>query len=157
MRRRQFRAQYFDNIELLGDPILTECHDQVDVDWGLGRAHPRVPEDQFAVRWTGQIDFMAGTYRIQASSDDGTRVYLDGEVVIDAWRPRPVRTSIAHGHVEAGRHDVVVEYFDRGGHAVARLQWERSTTGWFEWHEDLPMSLSAAEADRTSEVVAPPP
>jgi hypothetical protein len=128
----EFTAEYFDNIDLSGRAFLVECHDRIDFDWGRGRPHPRVPEDHFGVRWSGEFTLSQGTYRFAASTDDGTRVYLDGERIIDAWYPRAVRQTAAYGHVAAGTHSLVVEYFEEAGHAVAQVEWERSTSGWFQ-------------------------
>lgn len=125
-------AEYFDNVDLAGEAFLVECHEEIDFDWGRGRAHPRVPEDHFGVRWSADVTFEEGTYRFQASTDDGTRVHLDGELIIDAWYPRPVRSTVAYGHVPAGRHRLVVEYFEQAGFAVAKVEWERSATGWWQ-------------------------
>jgi hypothetical protein len=135
-----FKAEFFDNVDLTGRAFLVECHERIDFDWGHGRAHPRVPEDHFGVRWSADITFVEGTYRFAARTDDGTRLYLNGETIIDAWSPRPVGTTVAFGHVPAGTHSLVVEYFEQAGHAVAQVEWTRSTTGWFqvpeaEWTE----------------------
>lgn len=127
-----FRAEFFDNVDLAGRVIHVECHEEIHFDWGRGRPHPRVPEDHFGVRWSADVSLGEGTYRFAASTDDGTRVYLDGELIIDAWQPRPVSTTAAYGFVPTGRHTLVVEYFEQAGHAVADLTWERSPTGWFQ-------------------------
>ena len=127
-----FRAEYFDDVELTGRPFLVECHERIDFDWGRGRPHPRVPEDRFGVRWSADLTLGEGTYRFAASTDDGTRVYLDGERIIDVWYPRRVTETAAYGYVPAGRHRLVVEYFELTGHAVARVDWTRAATGWFQ-------------------------
>lgn len=127
-----FTAEYFDDVELTGRAFLVECHERIDFDWGHGRPHPRVPEDHFAVRWSADLLLSEGTYRFAARTDDGTRVYLDGELIIDSWHPRSVRTTEAYGHVPAGPHSLVVEYFEQAGHAGAELAWERASSGWFQ-------------------------
>ena len=138
-----FTAEFFDNTDLAGRAVLVECHEDIDFDWGRGRAHPRVPEDHFGVRWSAAIDLSGGTYRFTASTDDGTRVSLDGEVIIDAWRPRSVGATVAYGFVPEGRHVLVVEYFEQAGFAVARLEWERSRTGWWQALPEPPPWTSA--------------
>jgi hypothetical protein len=127
-----FRGEYFDNVDLTGQAFFVECHERIDFDWGRGRPHPRVPEDHFGVRWSAHITLHEGTYRFAARTDDGTRVYLDGKRIIDAWHPRPARTTVAYGFVPAGRYRLVVEYFEQEGHAIAQVEWERSTTSWFQ-------------------------
>lgn len=125
-----FRAEYFAGTALAGPPVVAACEATVGGNWGRGRAHPRVPEDGFSARWAADLELAAGTYRFALSTDDGTRLFVDGELVIDAWALRPVRTSVAYGALSAGRHRVVVEYFEQDGFAAAQLDWSRSASGW---------------------------
>ena len=140
----QFLVEHFAEVHLEGRPVVQECDETVDEDWGAGRPHPRVPEDRFSTRWTTEVQLAAGTYRFTAGTDDGVRLYVDDVLVIDAWAPRPLRTSVAVGALEAGRHRIVMETFEAGGLAAARLRWERSTSGWFTAPEEHPGHWDAA-------------
>jgi serine/threonine protein kinase len=57
-----------------------------------------------------RLDLPAGTYRLSASSDDGVRVYVDGNRVIDAWWARQSATNDAEVSVAAGSHELRVEF-----------------------------------------------
>ena len=65
--------------------------------------------------------FAAGSYTFTATADDGIRVYLDGALVIDQWRDQSPTTYTATRQVTAGNHELKVEYYERGGGAVARV------------------------------------
>jgi hypothetical protein len=69
---------------------------------GPRSAAPSRPEDRFGVRWSADLTLGEGTYRFAASTDDGTRVYLDGERIIDVWYPRRVTETAAYGYVPRG-------------------------------------------------------
>jgi glucose/arabinose dehydrogenase len=117
-----FAAEYFNNPDLTGPPMVTRDDPAVDFDWGLGGSpDPAVPTDFFSARWTRTMDYAAGTYRFTATGDDGIRVKLDGNVILDGWSDHGPTTYTVDLPVEAGSHTVVVEYYERTGGAIARF------------------------------------
>jgi hypothetical protein len=120
-----WRGQYYSNPWLGGSPILTRADAEIDFDWGTGSPAPGLPSDSFSVRWSRSIPFQAGRYRFTATSDDGIRVYVDGRPIVDEWHDHPVRSYTIDVDLAAGPHEVVVEYYERGGAAVARLAWAK--------------------------------
>jgi beta-glucosidase len=123
------RAEYFDNKELRGEPKVVRADGRVDFDWETGRPAPRLGDDDFSARWAGRLAVPeTGEYRLGAVADDGVRLYLDGQLLIDAWtdsaRWSPPKTILKEVRLEAGRgYDVRFEYYDSAGPAVARLVW----------------------------------
>jgi hypothetical protein len=97
----------------------------VDFNWGYGSPAAGIPGDSFSVRWTRTAYFEAGSYRFTARSDDGVRVFVDGRPVIGQWYDHPARTYTGDVRLTAGHHLVVVEYYENGGVATARVTWER--------------------------------
>jgi hypothetical protein len=86
-----------------------------------GRAHGRIP-----ARWTGQVQApVSGFYRFSTGSDDGVRLSIGGQVLIDNWTDHGYTLdSAAPIHLEAGqRYDVNLEFYENGGGAVIRLFW----------------------------------
>lgn len=67
--------------------------------------------------------FTANEYTFTATSDDGIRVWVDGALIIDAWRAQAPTTYMATRTLPAGDHQVKVEYYEGGGGAVARVSW----------------------------------
>jgi hypothetical protein len=118
-----YTGEYFGNATLTGTPALTRCDAAVDFDWGTGGPGSGLSADNFSVRWTGQFDFPAGAATFTATADDGIRVWVDGTLLIDAWRDQAATTYQATVNLTAGRHQVRVEYYERGGYAVARVNW----------------------------------
>jgi hypothetical protein len=121
-----WKAEYFANRFLLGQPLLVR-NDEVPVfDWGEGAPFAEMPRNAFSVRWTRTKSFEAGTYEFYARVDDGIRVYVDGALVLDEWEfGQGVREYTAEAYIEAGEHEVVVEYFDRRGEATITFWWVR--------------------------------
>ena len=120
----QFKAEYYGSIDLSGAPALQQCEPSVSYDWGTSSPAPGLPADNFSVRWTGTHTFNAGQHRFTATTDDGMRVWLDGQPVIDKWFDQSATTYTATVDVTAGDHEVKVEYYERGGLAVAQVAWQ---------------------------------
>ena len=89
-----------------------------------GRPHELVDEDNFVVRWTGYLDAPEeGEYMLATRSDDGVRLYVDGERLIDHWDEHGPETDRSRARLSAGLHRVRLEHFDSGGGAVCHLWW----------------------------------
>jgi len=115
-------ASYFANTDVSGNPVLTRIETALDHNWGWGSPGSGVPQDHFSARWTQPLYFRGGTYRFTTYTDDGVRLWVDGRLLIDAWRPmRGYRSATVR--LSEGTHDVRMEYFERTGVALARLTW----------------------------------
>ena len=55
------------------------------------------------------------------TGDDGIRVLVDGNPVIDGWLYQAPTTYAADVPLSEGQHTVVVEYFEHTGGAVAKF------------------------------------
>ena len=90
-------------------------------DWGDGGPDRMAKSrDNFSVRWTSDVILVAGTYEITVTSDDGSRVLIDGVVVLDHWL-ECCSTWSTRVSLPAGQHQVVYEYRELAGGASAAL------------------------------------
>ena len=119
----QLTATYYANQTLTGTPVLTRCEDAIANQWGVGSPAPSVPAENFSARWTTNPTLAAGTYRFTARADDGVRVRVDGQLVVDGWVPQAPTTYVGEVALTAGAHEIVVEYFEASGGAVAQVSW----------------------------------
>jgi len=120
-----WKGEYFDNAGLGGVPFLVVNERMIDFDWGTASPAPGLPSDQFSARWTRTVNAPAGRYRFYARSDDGVRLWIDGQPVIDAWQDRGAMTESAELSLSSGPHLVTVEYYENEGQATAKVWWER--------------------------------
>jgi len=119
-----WEAAYYANANLSGTPVLTRQDAALDFDWGWGSPNPAVPTNHFSAVWTRSVEFGGGRYTFTTYSDDGVRLYVDDRMVIDSWRPmRGTRSGTLN--LSAGPHTVRLEYFERTGVALVRLNWHR--------------------------------
>jgi YVTN family beta-propeller protein len=116
---------YFNNVTLSGNPVLSRT-EAIDFNWGTGSPGTGVNANNFSARWTGTVAApTTGSYRFRTQSDDGVRVWVNGVQIISNWSDHSAatNTSAAVNLVAGQRYAVRVEYYEKGGSAVMRLQW----------------------------------
>lgn len=126
-------AAYWNNKTLSGEPVLQRREAALDYNWGADSPAPEVNRDHFSARWQRYLNVDSGTYRFTASSDDGMRVWVSGDLIIDEWSDHPVKTVSADKTLRTGRHLIVVEYYEDAGGAVAQLTWEPVSSNGTYW------------------------
>jgi hypothetical protein len=110
---RNWRAEYYANPDLSGPPRISRVDATVNHDWGLGSPALDVPRDHFSARWTTITHFEKGSYLFILNVDDGARVWINGELIIDAWTvgyKEDVKAKIRLP--ESGDYEIQVAYFE---------------------------------------------
>lgn len=121
--QKAWTGEFFDNISLEGTPAATRQYNAVDFDWGLNAPVTGMTADHFSDRFTGTFHFVGGSYRFTAVADDGIRVWIDDNLIIDQWHVTSVRTYQVDVDVSAGNHKIKVEHFEQTGSAVCKVRW----------------------------------
>ncbi len=124
-----WRGEYFTNPDLAGQPALVRNDPEPNQDWGEGSPAPGViPADGFSVRWTRSLDFAPGLYRFVLTADDGGRLWVEGQPVIDAWQDAAGQTTTVDRSLSGGQYQVVVEHRDVAGPARIAAGWSPLST-----------------------------
>jgi len=119
-------AQYFNNTTLSGSPILSRNESSVNYDWGWGSpAAGTVNSDYFSARWTRTVNVSSGMYHFSLTVDDGARLWVNGHLLIDAWREQAATTYTGDIHL-SGNVTIDLEYFEKSGLAAVKLAWDGS-------------------------------
>ncbi|MAU08364.1 MAG: hypothetical protein CL607_00965 [Anaerolineaceae bacterium] len=121
-------AQYYSNVNLAGNPIATFNEYSPTHNWGNGAPFSGFPTDNFSVRWTSVQYLGEGTYEFVVRSDDGVRVRLDNQLVIDEWHLSDGGTYTGQIAIGQGNHTITVEYYEQGGWAYINYDLHRATT-----------------------------
>ncbi len=129
----KWTAKYWNNKNLSGTPVVERQESAINYDWGSGKPADGVPKDKFSARWTRTVNFSAGTYRFSATSDDGMRVWVDGNKIIDQWFDHAVQTTTADLKLSAGDHKIKVEYYENVGGATAKFSWSQAPATIKKW------------------------
>ncbi|MEM7375280.1 MAG: PA14 domain-containing protein [Bacteroidota bacterium] len=124
------RATYYDNIDFTGS-TLVRIDPEVDFNWGTGSPDPAIGADTYSARWSGYIQSLySETYTFSANTDDGFRLWVDGEQVINSWINQAPTVHAGTKTMIAGQKvPIVVEYYENGGGAVAELSWSSTNQG----------------------------
>ncbi|MEM6632597.1 MAG: PA14 domain-containing protein, partial [Bacteroidota bacterium] len=120
-------ATYYDNIDFTNE-AMRRIDRQINFNWDLGAPSPSMGENTFSIRWEGFIEVpTSGTYTFYLRSDDGVRLWIDNQMVIENWTVHAPTEDIGTIELEAGqRVPIKLDYFENGGHAVAELRWSSS-------------------------------
>lgn len=120
-----WRGEYYNNPYLAGGPSVVREDPALDFNWGLGSPAVGVPTDNFSVRWSRALTFEPGRYHFTTVSDDGVRLYIDGNLVLDRWRPMSGEQHTVKINLSAGLHIIRLEYYEATGTAAVKLSWSR--------------------------------
>jgi hypothetical protein len=69
------------------------------------------------------VDMASGKWTFTVVSDDGVRLYLDDQLVIDGWKVQPPTEYSWSGQLSAGKHPIKIEYYENSYGAVMKLGW----------------------------------
>ena len=122
-------GEYYDDKFLEGTP-QTRVDKVVNFDPVNNPPDPYINFRHKSMRWSGYITpNFSGVYKIGVNSDDGVRMWLNGELVVDEWHNRGMTTDQVELDMEAGeKYAIKLEYFDNGGDAICQLLWEVPAT-----------------------------
>ena len=107
----------------IGEAVVSVIDNNFDANpvWGL--------YEDFVIEYSGYIQFEnAGEYHFYAPADDGVKLYLDGNLVIDDWYDKGGGGSVSQTiQVEAGQTvPFQLWYYENGGGANVQLMWDAS-------------------------------
>ncbi len=139
-------GSYFANTSFAGAPALIRQDANIDFTW-TGAPDAAVPADYFSVRWTQFMIVPAGSYTFTLTHDDGARLYIDGNLVMDEWFMQGPRTYAKQISLSAAPHQVTVDYFTTYGLAVAKLSVQA---------DGSPQAAASSASPPTSTITASP-
>ena len=120
-------------------PIRAETLPELQVAWpaDAGRG------ETWSARWRGAITAPAdGEITFGIEADDGARLSIAGQKVVDCWRPDEPREGKVR--LEKGKvYPLVVEYHQSGGEASLKIRWS--------WPGQLPAAVPAELLHHTTE------
>ncbi len=146
-----FLAAYYNGRNLQGAPLLSRIEPVVNWSYPAGEspAPGTVPATEFSTRWEGWYNMPeSGAWTIFFTSDDGGRVWIDNELVVDLWYDHAPMTRAKTKQFAAGYHLVRVEYYQGGGGMTAQLQFAPpgAFPDWMGEYFDNPYLLGAPRA-----------
>jgi uncharacterized protein (DUF1800 family) len=104
--------------------FLTRTDPVIDFNWTNGTS-PDLSNGLYCVRWSGQVQpQFSETYFFDVKSDDGCRLWVNDQLLIDKWRAQGATDWTNAIALQAGvRYDFKLEYLQAGNQAQAHLYW----------------------------------
>ena len=120
------RAEYYEGINF-DKQVLTRRDATIAFDWGHQPPAPGVPAEYFSVRWTGWlVPPASGRYVFHITVDDGMRIWVNNQLILNEWRGQPRSTYAAAIDLKAGEpYHLRVDYCQYILDTRAQLTWER--------------------------------
>jgi hypothetical protein len=117
-------ADYFSDPGLT-NLALSRIDPKVSFSWGREAPADVLGSDNFSVRWTGQVvPRYSEPYTFYTFGDDGVRLWVDGQLLIDDWVQQTVVERQGTIALEAGKPvELRLEYVDYDANAMIRLHW----------------------------------
>ncbi|GAB2559629.1 PA14 domain-containing protein [Spirosoma areae] len=118
---------YSNSSDLSGNLVAIRTDARIDFAWNNDSPIPNVVSaDNFSLRWIGQVEApVSGNYTFKTNNDDGTRVWVNGQLLIDDWNGHGPTWRQGSISLNVGqKYDIVIDFVDFGGGAQAQLYWE---------------------------------
>lgn len=96
----------------------------VNFNWQGGSPFPSIEPDYFSVEWNGYIRAdSSGVYWFYTKSDNGVRLWIEDDLIIDNWNPNLSYELCEPVFLEKGLHKIKLQYFESDGFAAVSLAW----------------------------------
>jgi len=139
-------GEYFANNKLEGEPLFTRIDDNIDFYWEAGSPDPRMPVDNFGIRWTTYLKVpQTGEYEIGGWSMPSFKIFYEGKEIVGGNNEHSAFHDSKKLSLEAGkRYKLVFDYANYHGDGDAKLLWATPQPN---------MLAQAVEAAKKSDVV----
>lgn len=123
-------GQYYSNPGFAGAPFLTTVDAQPSTEliaerWGA------FPPPAFSVAWTGYLTVgRSAPYGFAVTSDDGSRLFIDRQLVVDNSGNHGPATQSGRIHLDRGSHQIRLEHSESGGGYVLSWAWDETGNGY---------------------------
>ncbi len=116
-----FKAAYYNNDKLEGEPDVIVNYSELNYNW-LKAPAEGVKDDFFSVVYSGTlVPRYSGEHTFELTTKDGTRMYINNEMVIDQWTYRATGTNTHKANLTKGeKYKIRIEYYD--GSSTTEMQ-----------------------------------
>jgi uncharacterized protein YraI len=122
----EWAGSFFNSRDLTGAVAASICNTGIDFDWGGGAPLNGVGIDNWSARWTTTQTFATpGTYQFNITVDDGARLFVNGQLIIDAFTESNLRTVTGTFSVPApnSQFGITLDFVEYTGNARIKLEW----------------------------------
>ena len=128
-------AEYFEFDTGIGDfpviaadkkPTIRRVDKQINVDNCDSNFNNTNLDKNFYVRWTGSVKIdKEGKYKFFTESDDGSRMYIDGKLLVNNGGTHGMNKVAAEIDLKPGQHEIKIEFFQGDGGMGCKVTWQQ--------------------------------
>lgn len=114
-----------------GSPVLVQTNATINFNWGTAGPGPVVGKTNFTVRWTGLVQPQFNeTYYFYTTTDDGVRLFINGQLLIDDWVDKTTATTWSNNIALAAQqlYNIELDYYQKTNNASVALSWSSPST-----------------------------
>jgi len=147
-------ASYFKNIDLAGKPLITRQDEQINFHWTLSGPDEQLGNNFYSVRWEGFISSQQnGKAKLGLDGNDGFRLYINNQLLIDRWEKETYRTELVDFKFEKDRsYPIRIEFKETTGNAHVRLIWDLGMIK--DWNNKINEAVEVAKQSDIAIVIA---
>ncbi len=148
------QAEYFNNINLEGEPALSRTDPNINFRWTLfSPDQEKVNYDFYSARWTGKLlASETGEFEIGMEGDDGYRLYINENLIIDNWQKQTYRTITEPYYFEKGKeYDLKVEFYETTGNVWLKMVWNAGVKT--TWQQEIQEAMNTVRKSEAAIVV----
>jgi len=124
------RPETWPTVPAAAKPVFVRVEPQISHSLVTGDFHGTRLSENFYARWTGILRCPeTGLYNFYVESDDGCRLTIDQDLVVDNADGRAMEQKADRLTLNAGDHVLRFEYFQAEGVAGVNLQWKIPSGG----------------------------
>jgi len=109
---------------------------QISFDWGSSKIDSIIGANDVSIKWIGMLEIpKSGNYKFRTYSDDGAKLYINHEVIIDDWNDHGPRWKNSDSinfntNNKLKRVLLVLEWYEHKGGATIKLDWKIPDGNW---------------------------
>jgi hypothetical protein len=117
-----WRGDYYENQDFEGEATIRYAR-KLEFDYKKGAPFAGMPKDHWSVTWTTCMEIEESTeVRFRVASDDGSRLYVDDELLVDNWGAHATRTRTGKVTLEPGSHHLRLDFYEDRHGANVKLE-----------------------------------
>lgn len=133
--QKGLKAEFYDGTNF--ERFVSEKYvDKIQLAWYSEPPVPGINPHECSIRWTGKLKpALSGNYSFSARVDDGIRVFIDGQLIINQWQLNDEGKFEGSLDLIADKeYDLVVEYFNALYEGEIQLLWKKNKKelSWYE-------------------------
>jgi len=146
-------AQYFNGIEFGNNPTLQRIDKTINFHWTISTPDQAINPEFFCAKWTGNIKApKTGTYKIGLSGNDGFKLYINNQLIINNWDKQSFHTSLVDYNFTGGNnYPIRVEFKEPNGNSTIKLIWNVDVVNTVE--EKITEAVAVAQKSKVAVVV----